>query len=78
MAEAVLDASAIQLDIHDGDLAQAFQNGRLRPITKTAGLSLGNRACLALALELSLPAFTTDRMWETISEDAGVQIKLIR
>ncbi len=31
--------------------------------TRSWGLSLGDRACLALALSRSLPAFTTDRTW---------------
>lgn len=61
VAEIVIEG--LQLEIHDGDLAQAFENGRLRPPTKRAGLSLGDRACLALAKGLRLPAVTTDRVW---------------
>jgi len=36
---------------------------RLRPITRERGLSLADRACLALAQPLALPALTTDRAW---------------
>lgn len=35
--------------------------------TRSLGLSLGDRACLALALSLDLPALTTDRAWEGLS-----------
>jgi len=35
----------------------------LRPVTRRQGLSLGDRACLALALRLQAPVLTTDRTW---------------
>jgi len=76
IAEAVIEG--LQLDIIDGDLAQAFRNGRLRPVTRSAGLSLGDRACLALAQQLELPALTSDKVWQSIAEVADVQIVLIR
>jgi PIN domain nuclease of toxin-antitoxin system len=44
--------------------------------TRNAGLSLGDRACLALALKLSLPAFTAESAWEKCS--VGVKIVEIR
>lgn len=34
--------------------------GDLRPATRTLGLSLGDRACLALAIELGAELYTTD------------------
>jgi ribonuclease VapC len=37
--------------------------GVLRSATKKLGLSLGDRACLALALRLNLPAVTADSSW---------------
>ena len=48
----------------------------LRPLTRSAGLSLGDRACLALARFLSVPALTTDRAWEALK--LGVKIQGIR
>jgi ribonuclease VapC len=42
---------------------QALQCGVLRPQTKSAGLSLGDRACLAFALSLGAPVMTCDRAW---------------
>jgi len=44
--------------------------------TRRAGLSLGDRACLALARRLALPAHTADRAWRRA--DVGVEVVLIR
>jgi len=43
--------------------AQATLCGELRPATRSRGLSLGDRACLALAIERGLPAMTADAAW---------------
>jgi ribonuclease VapC len=56
----------------------AYQAGILLPVTRSAGLSLGDRACLALARRLGVPALTADRAWQTIAEQAGTQVELIR
>ena len=44
--------------------------------TRPAGLSLADRACLALARRLDLPAHTADRDWRKL--DVGVEVVLIR
>lgn len=49
---------------------------RLRPVTKSLGLSLADRACLALADRLGVPALTTDRDWAKADVDA--EVRLIR
>lgn len=49
---------------------------RLRPLTRARGLSLADRACLALAARLRIPALTADRQWARADTDA--EIKLIR
>lgn len=41
----------------------AWEAARLRPLTKQYGLSLGDRACLALAIKLKVPAVTADKEW---------------
>ncbi|MCP4699668.1 MAG: type II toxin-antitoxin system VapC family toxin [Gammaproteobacteria bacterium] len=41
--------------------------------TRTAGLSLGDRACLALASDLKLPVFTTDRIWTELGLELEIQ-----
>ncbi len=48
----------------------------LRDCTRAGGLSLGDRACLALALSLRAPAITADRLWAKL--DTGVDLQLIR
>lgn len=49
---------------------------KLRPLTKSAGLSLGDRACLALGKRLNLPVLTADKVWTSLS--LGITINLIR
>jgi ribonuclease VapC len=56
------------------ELARAA--ARLRPATRPLGLSLGDRACLALAEQLHVPALTADPAWRGLS--IGVEIKLLR
>jgi ribonuclease VapC len=57
-------------------ISQAQLAADLRPSTKHAGLSLGDRACLALALEIGAKVYTADRQWSQV--DAGCPIHLIR
>jgi ribonuclease VapC len=47
------------------------------PHTRDHGLSLGDRACLALARRASLPALTSDQAWKSVDVD-GIDIELIR
>ncbi len=54
----------------------AFKAGLLRDGTKALGLSLGDRACLALAMRERLPAYTTDRRWAELK--IGVEVIVIR
>ncbi len=55
---------------------QARVAAHLRESTRKAGLSLGDRACIALALELDADVYTTDRAWAQI--DLPCRIHLIR
>jgi ribonuclease VapC len=48
----------------------------LRVMTRQLGLSLGDRACLALARQLHLPALTADTAWRRLS--IGVEIRFLR
>jgi len=45
---------------------QARVAGSLLAETRSLGLSLGDRACLALALERRAPVYTTDRSWKKL------------
>jgi ribonuclease VapC len=60
------------------DSPLAYEVGLMLPMTLSAGLSLGDRACLALARRLSVPALTADRRWAEIAETTNIEVKLIR
>jgi ribonuclease VapC len=48
------------------------EDGSLRPLTRSAGLSLGDRACLALAARLGAWVLTAD----SASTDLPIDVKL--
>lgn len=66
----------LELDVVAFDRGMAFRAGLLRPATRAHGLSLGDRACLALAAFDQRPALTADRSWQSL--DVGIQVRLIR
>jgi ribonuclease VapC len=76
--EAEEDLAALELTVIDFDQAQAIEAGRLRALTRHAGLSLGDRACLALALVRGVPVLTADRAWAALAEAIGVEVELVR
>ena len=55
---------------------QARMAAELRSITRPYGLSLGDRACLALAIERKATVYTTDRVWKNLN--LGIDIEVIR
>jgi ribonuclease VapC len=55
---------------------QARIAAELRTVTRSFGLSLGDRACLALAIDRKATVYTTDRIWKKL--DLGIQIEAIR
>ena len=66
----------LDVEILDFDEDLAHRAGVLRQATLHAGLSLGDRACLATAQRLGLRAVTTDRSWADLK--IGVEIQLLR
>ena len=58
------------------DESLALEAGYLRTETRQYGLSLGDRACLALALREGAPVVTADRAWARL--DLGIDIRVIR
>jgi len=62
--------------IIDFDVNQAIISGEIDSITKKYGLSLGDRACLALAKYKNIPVLTADKTWSKLN--LGIKIKLIR
>ena len=66
----------LSLDIVPFDAELALAAGLLRPLTRSAGLSLGDRACLAIGMRLQLPVLTADRLWAGL--DLDVEVRLVR
>ena len=73
-AEAAFDA--LELAVSPFDDAAARACAALRPASRAFGLSIGDRACLALAQAQKLPALTADRAWAQL--DCGVVIEQVR
>ncbi len=69
---AALGILPVPFETEDAESAAALWMG-----TKGLGLSLGDRACLATAQKLNLPAVTADKAWANIP-DARVKIVTIR
>jgi PIN domain nuclease of toxin-antitoxin system len=63
-------------EIFSFDSEQASIAGGLVALTRPYGLSLGDRACLALALVLDAPVYTADKTWARL--DLGLRIHLLR
>ena len=70
------DLEALGLEIVPFTAVLAEMTAQLRPATRQAGLSLGDRACLALAAVLGLPAVTTDRIWPDLK--LPLKIRVVR
>ncbi len=68
--------SVLGLEIKPFDLEASYAVAMMRAKTRNKGLSLGDRACLALANQLGIPALTADRVWAEL--DIDVDIQLIR
>lgn len=66
----------LDIDYMPFDAETALQAGVMRKATRSHGLSLGDRACLALARKLALPVLTADRAWSELK--IGVDVQLIR
>ena len=74
LANALLASLAIETI--DFDKVQAETSSQLRPHTRHLGLSLGDRACIALATKKGWPVLTADRAWAELS--VSVEVQLVR
>ncbi|MGH2364615.1 MAG: type II toxin-antitoxin system VapC family toxin [Chloroflexota bacterium] len=66
---------AMGLEVVPFDADDAARAANLWRTTRAAGLSLGDRACLALAQRLQAPPRTTDRIWAELS---GMAVRVLR
>ena len=68
--------STLQCDVCAFTSEQGKVAAELIQITRPLGLSLGDRACLALAIERKAKVYTADRNWKNLS--LGIEIEVIR
>lgn len=68
LTEDIASEMLLGLDIEIIDFANghAKKAAELRPLTKHLGLSLGDRACLALAIQENATAVTADKNWAKV------------
>ena len=66
------------LEVAVFDDTGAFSAGMLRPASRTAGLSLGDRACIALGRQSGLPVLTADLAWRSFDLGSDVEIMMLR
>lgn len=76
LEQAVARLAPLPLQVVPFDIPLAHAAAALRPLTRSAGLSLGDRACLALGLAVGGEVLTTDGDWDGL--DVGVTIRRIR
>lgn len=67
---------ALGIRVVDFDAGLADRVGELRRLTRHLGLSLADRACLALAEREQGSAFTGDRTW--LGSVLGIDVQVIR
>ena len=67
---------ATGIEVVDFSAQQAVIAAALVPETHSTGLSLGDRACLALARERRIRAVTADKAWRRLNLD--IEIESIR
>ena len=71
-----LDVIDAGIEIVEVSHEHAIVAAQLRPPTKSLGLSLGDRLCLALALERTATVLTAEQIWSRV--DIGLKIDVIR
>ena len=72
---AELSYSVIDIKADDGVQAGMM---RLFLVTRSAGLSLGDRLCLAVAQRLKAQVFTAGRVWLSVAQALGLEVFCIR
>lgn len=68
------ELKALGLEIYPFLLEDAEVTGQLWLQTRQYGLSLGDRACLSLAMRLSVPVVTTDQAWTNLSLPLDIRV----
>jgi ribonuclease VapC len=77
-AEAISVMESVEIQVLAFDASQSLDTAWFRLETRTVGLSLGDRACLALARSRKAVALTADRPWLQVADAVGVTVLCIR
>lgn len=64
----------LELECYPLSETQAFLAGELRQVSKKFGLSLGDRVCIALGIDQTLPVMTADQAWVKVAVDCEIQL----
>ncbi len=76
--EVVEILSGLGLEVREFDTELALMAGALRKVTRPLGLSLGDRACLALGIAEGTPILTTDRAWTAVPIETTAEVVIAR
>lgn len=69
---------ALPYTVVAADDGMAWEAGSLRAVTSSAGLSLGDRFCLALAKRLGVAAYTANKAWRDVAAEVAAKAVIIR
>lgn len=75
IAEAI---GLLHFSVDPFDAEQARIAGMVRVATKPLGLSLGDRACLALSRQRKAIDVTTDEAWAGLPPELGLSVRTVR
>jgi PIN domain nuclease of toxin-antitoxin system len=72
--EAEDTAEQLRCEVVEADKHRSILSALLRGKTQRKGISLADRYCLQLAMELGAPLLTTDRIWASLGLDIDVVV----
>lgn len=78
LADAATVMTSVELQIVSFDETQSADAAWLHSVTRAVGLSLGDRACLALARAKNAVVLTADKPWLQVAKAVGIEVRCIR
>ncbi len=77
-AQAVSLSDRLPLTLVSVDEDLALRSALMADLTRPAGLSMGDRICLALGQRTGQVVLTADRSWMDVAEAVGAKVELVR